>query len=432
MDAKRLPASGNDAGNRFASGTLEVRGNLTQQPSAGNKSIYMNTTKLVLSGDQKQVVTLQNEAYDGYLHDVDLSESLGVKFTCKELKAGSITGMEHITNELLTIQDSRLTLQRDETFYGELILRDTYLDCNGYRLHTGGALTQNDSIVNLDRRALHVDQDYHIIGSSILQMIRYEDRVYVGGNFAMASSLNHSSMLRAGRMEIMGNFDQSGDPDSFTSSELFTVAFLGSGTHTAHFMEKKDKYFANLDPYYNDVEYVSDSISVTTAAIYIGIGMAEGLAEALLDPTMAVITGAFLAAYGISAAFLSVGTLMKVVEVVSLILTVLSVYSMLKAGDELGDALNGDYSEKEKAEKFGKAAIMLILAAGAMYGSMMMVMLPKMMESIIEHTKDTMRMGVSEILAYAKILRVNNVESLLTYSREFASEAALAYLEETV
>ena len=212
------------------------------------------------------------------------------------------------------------------------------------------------------------------------------------------------------------------------------MAFLGSGTHQAHFMEKKseDKYFANVDPYYNNVEYVSDSISVTTAAIHIGIGMAEGLAEAFLDPTMAVIAGAFLAAYGITAALLPTNYVLIGMQLFSVAMVVLSVYSMLKAGDELGDALNGDYSEKEKAEMFGKAAVMLLLAAGAMYGSMAMVMQPKMMESIIEHTKDTMRMGVSEVLAYAKILRVNNVESLLTYSREFASEAALAYLEETV
>ena len=109
-----------------------------------------------------------------------------------------------------------------------------------------------------------------------------------------------TSILRAGRMEVMGDFDQSGDPNSFTSSELFTMAFLGSGTHQAHFMEKKagNKYFANLDPDFNNVDYITDSIAVTTAVIHIGIGMAEGLAEAFLDPTMAVIAGMFLAAYG--------------------------------------------------------------------------------------------------------------------------------------
>ena len=61
-------------------------------------------------------------------------------------------------------------------------------------------------------------------------------------------------------------------------------------------------------------------------------------------------------------------------ELFSIAMVVLSVYSILKAEDELGDALNGDYSEKEKAEKFGKAAVILILAAGALYGSLTMVL----------------------------------------------------------
>ena len=127
----------------------------------------------------------------------------------------------------------------------------------------------------------------------------------------------------------MGDFDQSRDVNSFASSEFFTMAFLGSGTHQAQFMEKKseNKYFANVDPYYNNVEYVSDSISVTTAAIHIGIGMAEGLAEAFLDLTMAVITGAFLAAYGITAALLPTNYVLIGMQLFSVAMVVLSVYS---------------------------------------------------------------------------------------------------------
>ncbi|MDE6568122.1 MAG: hypothetical protein K2K70_10385, partial [Lachnospiraceae bacterium] len=40
--------------------------------------------------------------------------------------------------------------------------------------------------------ALHVDKDYNILRNSILQMIRYEDQVYVGDNFSMASSSEES------------------------------------------------------------------------------------------------------------------------------------------------------------------------------------------------------------------------------------------------
>lgn len=62
-------------------------------------------------------------------------------------------------------------------------------------------------------------------------------------------------MLRAGWTEVMGDFDQSGDPNFFTSTELFTMAFL--------------------------------------------------------DPTMAAIAGMFLAVYGISAVVQPVDALMQ-------------------------------------------------------------------------------------------------------------------------
>ena len=119
--------------------------------------------------------------------------------------------------------------------------------------------------------------------------------------------------------------------------------------------------------------------------------MAEGLAEAFLDPAMAV----------------------------------LSVYSMLKAGDGLGDALNGDYSEKEKAEKFGKAA-------GAMYGSITIVMQPKILESIVGNTRETVRMKFTELKSFVKIFTVRDVGSMLSYCGEFVSGPALADLKEAV
>ena len=70
-------------------------------------------------------------------------------------------------------------------------------------------------------------------------------------------------------------------------------------------------------------------------------------------------------------------------ELFSVAMVVLSVYNMLKAGDELGEALNGDYSEKEKAKLFGKAAVMMILSAAGMYGALNLVTQPDMLRSIV-------------------------------------------------
>ncbi|MDE6567327.1 MAG: hypothetical protein K2K70_06310 [Lachnospiraceae bacterium] len=187
-----------------------------------------------------------------------------------------------------------------------------------------------------------------------------------------------------------------------------------------------------MDPYYNDVEYVSDSISVTTAAIHIGIGMAEGLAEVYLDPTMVAIVGIFMAFYGISTVFMPISALLKLAEFASLVLTVLSVYSMLKAGDELGDVLNGDYSEKERAEQFGKAAVLMILAVVGLYGSMNAVLQPKMLRSIVEKSKMVIGKKYSDIKAFVQLFTIRDADSMLLYCDEYLSGPALQTLKASI
>ena len=81
---------------------------------------------------------------------------------------------------------------------------------------------------------------------------------------------------------------------------------------------------------------------------------------------------------------------------------------------------------------FGKAAVMLLLAAGAMYGSMAMVMQPKMLRSIVENTRETVRMKFTELKSFVKIFTIQNVDSMALYCEEFVSSPALRSLKEAV
>ena len=90
-------------------------------------------------------------------------------------------------------------------------------------------LKQLGGLVNLDYGTLSVDGNYILHGNSILQMIRAEDLLQVRGSFNMYSRMNHSSMLKNGRMELWGNFDQAGDAMSFAFSENFVIALWAAG-----------------------------------------------------------------------------------------------------------------------------------------------------------------------------------------------------------
>ncbi len=430
VDGDFTTASKTGSDNRFTTGTLEVKGNLTEKKSACKDSLNMTGTKLILNGDKKQTVTLQNMADDIYLHDIDMRNSAGVNFASAGIKAGRIAGLENITNQLLTIRDSHITLQEDEYFKGELILDDSYLNCDGHTLQVGKSFTQTDTVLNLNTGTLQVEENYCILGSSILQMRYQPDLVKVGGNFATASTMNHSPVLQSGRMEIGGDFDQSGDAASFASSGNFVIAFLGSGIHKVHFTDSDYSGFANIDPAHNNIEEIQDSISAGTAAIYITQGFIKGLGEALLDPELMVISGAFMAAYGLGTAILPATLMTAIVELASLIIIFVSVYMMYETWEDMGEVMDSDLSPKEKAVEFGRCGSLMLLSGMSLAGSLAMLSNPQMVRSSLETTKGMLRATVTEIKQMAKILTITDIASLISYCKGCATEEAMVYLQE--
>ncbi|MDE6853411.1 MAG: cellulose binding domain-containing protein, partial [Lachnospiraceae bacterium] len=240
----------------YTGGTLEVRGDLTQKDVALSFGLCLDKTKVVFSGKEIQTVQVPNDVLFGKAACIDMQSSAGVDFRGASLKADQIIGFSKIQTEgMLDLYESRVTLIRNEEFSGSITMSGTYLDCNGFefRLSGGGTLEQWDGLVNLDHGTLYVDGDYIMRCGSILQMIRPDDLLQVRGNFSTDSSMNHDSMLRDGRMELWGNFNQGGNKASFGSSGDFVIAFMGNG-QTAHIDDVGYSRFANIDPDHSSVK----------------------------------------------------------------------------------------------------------------------------------------------------------------------------------
>ena len=190
--------------------------------------------KLVLSGDKKQKLDIANENGAVYLDEVEIKNEAGVEFTDPDLIVSRISGMEYIKNEILTLRESVITLESDETYNGILLLCKSGLYLNGHKFCVGQELEQHSSDVIIDGGILQVDGSYSIYGQSRLYMMNQLDHVLVYGDFFTASSLFHSGFLCAGSFKLAGSFEQKGHAESFATSEDFMMSFIGEGVHQVH------------------------------------------------------------------------------------------------------------------------------------------------------------------------------------------------------
>lgn len=64
----------------------------------------------------------------------------------------------------ISLWESRVVLEQDETITGELRLSDTYLDCNEHQLRVTGSLDQVGGLVKPNHGRLYINGSYSIIG----------------------------------------------------------------------------------------------------------------------------------------------------------------------------------------------------------------------------------------------------------------------------
>ncbi|TYQ12841.1 UNVERIFIED_CONTAM: dockerin type I repeat protein [Acetivibrio alkalicellulosi] len=161
-------------------------------------------------------------------------------------------------------------LREDKLVTGNLEITAGVLILDGHTLKVQGDLIQNGGTVNIYGGKLEVDGDYrignennYVYGSLI--MTNEKDRVLIGGSFKIYSRFNFDWNLRAGEMEIRGDFEHK-DNDSNSGMQFYArgshkVILSGEGEQKVTFQTPSRSTFNILEiknQSEKDVEFKSD------------------------------------------------------------------------------------------------------------------------------------------------------------------------------
>ena len=215
-------------------GTIEVKGDFRQIACAYRPSFYgSGTHKVILSGRQKQIVEMQE-------HDS--------RFNILELKNTSKQGIEFISDteiKSLYTNEGRVSfekgirgfkLEEDVIINGNVTITGD-IDLNAHELTVKGDLINPQGGIYFNKGRLNIEGDYRLqrkevgqdgiekysMGTGYLMMLSDEDYMLVNGDFIMESYYQHSEAMKAGTIEVKGDFRQ--------IACYYTPSFYGSGTH---------------------------------------------------------------------------------------------------------------------------------------------------------------------------------------------------------
>ncbi|MEN6314698.1 MAG: DUF1308 domain-containing protein [Clostridiaceae bacterium] len=227
----------------LTTGTLEVKGDFTQKYYVSSESIYnfkaTGTHRVILSGSSLQTINFE---YPGrsFFNILEIQKVQGTGLSIP----GSLPVNTLITNgymlPTITLNNMNWKLNENEVVDGNLYIKSSTLDLNGYKLEVKSIVVQSSGTMKINGGRLEVIGDYRIQSENIdgegtvtysgsngyLQMTNEADYISVGGSFVMQSYQSHSSYLTAGTLEVKGDFTQK----YYVSSESI-YNFKATGTH---------------------------------------------------------------------------------------------------------------------------------------------------------------------------------------------------------
>lgn len=238
-------------------GTLEVKGNFEQISSGSYSFLATENHKVILSGQNKQAIRMDNYNYFNIL-EIKNTSSEGVTlwnnnsiYVQKSLsdegsklaKTGMITipSLDVLSGEAcggnITVSKSS-TLERDMQIAGNLTMNNS-LDLAGFSLTTGD-LTMRAGTLNINGGSLTVIGSLKLSGDyTYLKMTNKEDYICVSKDFSTFSRQNHASYLTNGTLEIRGNFTQNYDYYNFHASGEHRTVFSGkTGTANRNYVQQ--------------------------------------------------------------------------------------------------------------------------------------------------------------------------------------------------
>src|SRR5690606_27468488 len=149
---------------------------------------------------------------------------------------------------------------------GNLYIKGSVVDLNGYSLTVRGNLIQSRGTVKINGGQLIVEGDYRLQSENVsgdgtvtysassgkLEMIDEEDYVLVNGDFAIQSSYKHTDYLKAGILEVKGDFTQkrnstySDSAYNFNANTYHKVVLSGNGIQNINFQNPGSSRFNHL------------------------------------------------------------------------------------------------------------------------------------------------------------------------------------------
>lgn len=221
--------------NYLSAGTLEVKGDFTQQSSSSDSNTVYNfyaqgSHKVILSGTGTQKVSFEDGASGASRFanlEIKNTKPYAISFTAKELPAigsliysGSTLYLQDISFRHDLVLPTSLYLKTStgnntQLLGGTLNINGKLLTLNSSLIHSGGTLNVNSGKVAIsgDYRIQTPDGNGGYTASGgVLYMVNEADKVTVNGSFVMDSHYSHGgtmrSLLTAGTLEVKGNFTQ--------------------------------------------------------------------------------------------------------------------------------------------------------------------------------------------------------------------------------
>ncbi|MCX7747527.1 MAG: S8 family serine peptidase, partial [Clostridia bacterium] len=271
VEGSFLTDSTRDQSSCLTDGIMEIRGNFTQRSSVNNNDNAEEKNfsasgkhRVIFNGDRKQTISFEDkesrfnnlEIANSSTFEVDIKTPIWI-FGGLAATDRTVTNSKNITlweNAKIdggnwkwdlgiigysSETNSRWVLQQDQVIEGNLYGTWGALHLNGYRLkigkdlilsrtnmspqyidissgvlEVGGNLLQRGWGITLNKGSLTVAGDYRIEGDGGgnskggFAMTQAEDRVTVMGNFVTDSEIDHRNYLKAGIVEIKGDFTQ--------------------------------------------------------------------------------------------------------------------------------------------------------------------------------------------------------------------------------
>jgi hypothetical protein len=229
--------------NVFSAGVMEVKGDFTQKGiiADGSSKNFVATSnhKLKLSGDEVQKIIFESLRFKINILEITKPLDTGYLIEPNKVVWEEVLLVEKGSEEPVEIKSfpediiyEDYTLDENLEFEGDLIITAN-IDLNGHTLVVKGDLWHLGGRISVNNGNLIVYGSYYIesfAGGQVdakLAMINEEDYVQVFGDFVMHSISDNGSVLRAGTLEVKGDFYQRNELNNSNAVRNFEA----NGTH---------------------------------------------------------------------------------------------------------------------------------------------------------------------------------------------------------